>query len=180
MSGVMPDALRRFATAVFSRVGLPKADAATVAEVLAWANLRGVDTHGVTRIPRYVELIEEGAMNAKPLPRVVNETSAAVVIDADRAPGPVAMTEAMAAASGKARAAGVGLARARATTHTAALGYYTALAARDGLAAIALAASWPNMAYHGARAGRLHQPHLDRRARRGRRAAGPRHGDGRG
>ncbi len=59
------DALKRFATDVFARAGLPKPDAAIVAEVLVWANLRGVDTHGVTRIPRYVDLIETGEMNPR-------------------------------------------------------------------------------------------------------------------
>jgi LDH2 family malate/lactate/ureidoglycolate dehydrogenase len=58
----------------------------------------------------------------------------------------------MSAARDKARQAGIGLALVRATTHTAALGYYTLKAARDGVAAIAASASIPNMAYHGARA----------------------------
>jgi ureidoglycolate dehydrogenase (NAD+) len=72
------------------------------------------------------------------------------VLEADRAAGPVAMSAAMQAAMGKARQAGVGLALVRSTTHTAALGYYTLTAARDGMAAIALSGSGPNMAYHGA------------------------------
>jgi LDH2 family malate/lactate/ureidoglycolate dehydrogenase len=149
---VSADALRDFAAAVLARTGLSAPHAGAVADALAWANLRGIDTHGVTRLPRYVDLLQAGDMNPKPALRVVGETAAAVVIDADRAPGPIAMTEAMAAATRKARAAGIGLGLARATTHTAALGYYTLAAARDGMAAIALAASWPNMAYHGARA----------------------------
>ena len=45
---VSADALTRFAADVFARSGLPRPDAAVVAEVLVWANLRGVDTHGVT------------------------------------------------------------------------------------------------------------------------------------
>ena len=149
---VSADALRDFAAAVLARTGLSAPHAGAVADALAWANLRGVDTHGVTRLPRYVDLLQAGDMNPKPALRVVGETAAAVVIDADRAPGPIAMNEAMAAATRKARAAGIGLGLARATTHTAALGYYTIAAAREGMAAIALAASWPNMAYHGARA----------------------------
>jgi LDH2 family malate/lactate/ureidoglycolate dehydrogenase len=149
---VSADALRDFAAAVLARTGLSAPHAGAVADALAWANLRGIDTHGVTRLPRYVDLLQAGDMNPKPALRVVGETAAAVVIDADRAPGPIAMNEAMAAATRKARAAGIGLGLARATTHTAALGYYTIAAAREGMAAIALAASWPNMAYHGARA----------------------------
>jgi len=72
------EALKRFATDVFARTGMPKADAAVVADVLVWANLRGVDTHGVMRIPRYVDLIETGDMNARP----------AIAIRTPGAPGP--------------------------------------------------------------------------------------------
>jgi len=145
-------ALERFATDVFTRTGMTRADAALVADVLVWANLRGVDTHGVMRIPRYVDLIETGEMNPRPAIAIRTETPASVLIEADRAAGPVAMMRGTTEALRKARDAGVGLALVRATTHTAALGYYTLAAAREGMAAIALAASWPNVAYHGARA----------------------------
>ena len=149
---VSADALRRFVAGALAKVGMPPADATTVAEVLVWANLRGVDTHGVTRLPRYVNLIEAGDMNARPSMRVRQETPASVLIDADRAAGPVAMLRAKTEAVRKAREAGIGFALVRATTHTAALGYYTFTAAHEGLAAIAASASWPNMAYHGTRA----------------------------
>jgi len=149
---VASEALRRFAADIFARANMPQADAAIVADVLVWANLRGVDTHGVSRIPRYVELIETGDMNPRPAIAVRTETPASVLIDADRAAGPVAMMRATGEALRKAREAGIGLALVRATTHTAALGYYTLAAAREGMAAVALAASWPIVAYHGARA----------------------------
>jgi LDH2 family malate/lactate/ureidoglycolate dehydrogenase len=149
---VAAEALQRLAADIFARAGMPQADAAVVADVLVWANLRGVDTHGVTRILRYVELIEAGDMNPRPAIAVRTETPASVLIEADRAAGPVAMMRATVEALRKAREAGIGLALVRATTHTAALGYYTLAAAREGMAAIALAGSWPIMAYHGARA----------------------------
>jgi ureidoglycolate dehydrogenase (NAD+) len=145
-------ALTRFSTEVFARAGLPPADAAVVAGVLVWANLRGVDTHGVMRVPRYVDLIENGDMNARPAIRIRTETPASVLIEADRAAGPVAMMRAVAEATRKARDSGVGLALVRATTHTAALGYYTQAIANAGMAGVALAGSWPNVIYHGARA----------------------------
>jgi ureidoglycolate dehydrogenase (NAD+) len=145
-------ALSRFATEVFARAGLPRGDAALVAEVLVWANLRGVDTHGVLRIPRYVELIENGDMNPRPSLRIRTETPAAVLLEADRAAGPVAMMRGVAEAVRKARDAGIGLALVRATTHTAALGYYTLEITKEGMAGIALAGSWPNVVYHGSRA----------------------------
>jgi LDH2 family malate/lactate/ureidoglycolate dehydrogenase len=62
------------------------------------------------------------------------------------------MVHAVELAMPKARSAGIGLVVVRATTHTAANGYYTQKAARGGMACIAVSASSPNMAYHGARA----------------------------
>jgi LDH2 family malate/lactate/ureidoglycolate dehydrogenase len=145
------DALHRFARDVFTRVGMSAEHAATVAGALVWANLRGVDSHGVTRIPRYVELVERGDVNPAPVLTVRIDTAASVLIDADHAPGPVAMTAAMGAAVRKAREAGIGVALVRATTHTGAIGYYTQQGARHGMAALGVSASVPFMAYHGAR-----------------------------
>jgi ureidoglycolate dehydrogenase (NAD+) len=145
-------ALRRFTRDVFVAAGLLDAHATTVADVLAWADLRGVDSHGVTRIPMYVRLLDAGDLNPTPAITIRTDTPAAVVFEMDRAAGPVAMTTAAVAAIRKAREAGIGLALARGTTHTAALGYYTSAAAREGMAAIAFAGSVPMMAYHGARA----------------------------
>jgi LDH2 family malate/lactate/ureidoglycolate dehydrogenase len=149
---VTADALRRFTSDVFVRAGMRQADAAVVAEVLVWADLRGVDTHGVSRIPMYLRLIDDGDLNLTPSIKVRTETPASILVDADRAAGPIAMTTATNAAVRKARDAGVGLGLVRATTHTAALGYYTLMAAQEGMAAVALAASVPFMAYHGTRA----------------------------
>ena len=144
-------ALRRFTRDVFVAAGLSDAHATTVADVLVWADLRGVDSHGATRIPMYVRLLDAGDLNPTPTITIRTDTPAAVVFEMDRAAGPVAMTTAAAAAIRKAREAGIGCALARGTTHTAALGYYTSAAAREGMAAIAFAASVPMMAYHGAR-----------------------------
>jgi LDH2 family malate/lactate/ureidoglycolate dehydrogenase len=144
--------LERWVSRVFLKEGLPEEHAQTVAKVLVWANLRGMDTHGVVRVPRYVGLIRDGDLNPRPTMTTRNETAACVLLEADRAAGPVAMTRATEIAIQKAREAGAGICLVRATTHTAALGYYTQLAASEDMAAIAFSGSWPNMAYHGARA----------------------------
>ena len=143
-----PAALKDLVRDIFARHGMPQAHATLVADVLVWAELRGMASHGVMRVPRYVEWLRKGDLNATPSMKTVLDG----VIDADRAAGPIAMMEATRAACQKARAAGIGLSLVKNTTHTAALGYYTQSAAREGFAAIALAASGPLMAYHGARA----------------------------
>ena len=149
---VAPAKLAALVRDLFTRHGMPKADAELVADALVWAEMRGLDTHGVVRAPRYVDLIRNGDLNPTPRIQRAKETEAAVVLDCDRAAGAVAMMAGMRAACEKASKAGVGLALVKATTHTGALGYYTQHAARDGFAAIAFAASIPLMAYHGSRA----------------------------
>jgi ureidoglycolate dehydrogenase (NAD+) len=149
---VAADELRAFTAAVFERAGMTSQHAGRVAEVLVWADLRGLDTHGVSRIPMYLRLLSNGDMNPRPEIATLRDIGASVLIEGDRGAGPVVMTQALVAATAKARAAGIGMALARRTTHTAALGFYTQAAAREGMACIAMAVSSPNMAYHGARA----------------------------
>ncbi len=50
---------------MFVAAGMDEEHAGTVAEVLVWANLRGNDGHGVQRIPRYIEIIDEGSLNPR-------------------------------------------------------------------------------------------------------------------
>ena len=149
---IAPAALRDLVRGIFQKHRMSERHAALTAEVLVWADLRGMGTHGVMRVPQYVRFIGKGDLNPRPAMRRVQDGPAFVVLDADRAAGPIAMTEGMRAACEKARGAGVGLCLIKQTTHTAALGYYTQSAARDGFAAIALGTSSPLMAYHGARA----------------------------
>jgi LDH2 family malate/lactate/ureidoglycolate dehydrogenase len=148
--------LRVFTREIFVRVGMPSEDAEIVADVLVWANLRGIDSHGVLRIPWYVDMVDSGQMNPRPNVRVLKETAATVFIDADRAFGPVVTTFAMKRVMEKAKQVGIGWALIRNVTHQGAMGYYSLMAAREGMAGIALVCSPPNMAPYGARAAGLH------------------------
>jgi len=154
------ESLREFATQVFVKAGLPPQDAATEAKVLVWANLRGVDSHGVLRIPSYVSSIEKGGMNPTPDIQVVVDTPAMSLIDADWAFGPVVTTFAMERAIAKARSVGIGWMLIRNTTHQGAIGYYALMAARGGMAGLAAVCNPPNMAPYGARARGVHNSPL--------------------
>ena len=157
-SDVIVDAkvLREFTTEVFNRAGLERGDAETEAEVLVWANLRGVDSHGVLRIPLYLEWVDTGIMNTTPNVRVESETAATIVIEGDFAFGPVVTTMAMERTIAKAREAGMGWCLIRNTTHQGAMAYYSLMAARAGMAGIAIVCSPPNMAPAGAKAAGVH------------------------
>ena len=144
--------LEAFIAALFAKAGTSRDDARLIAEVLVWANLRGVDSHGALRVPGYLRRIETGESNPRPDIGIVADMPAAAVIDADRAYGPVGMTRAMDIAMDKARACGIGAAFVRRITHMAAIGHYALRAAAAGMLGVVIGTSRPNMAYHGARA----------------------------
>ena len=143
--------LEAFVGAIFVAVGLSREHATEWAKMLVWANLRGTDSHGIIRIPRYIDLINARSINAKPDIRVERKTAAAVVLETDRAPAAVGMTRAVNEAIQCARSAGIGWCAARHTTHTGAIGYFAQQAADQGFAAIVMSASGPMMAYPGTR-----------------------------
>src|SRR5215210_3079209 len=87
--------LKRFTMEEFVCAGMPPQDAAIEAEVLVWANLRGVDSHGVLRIPWYLDNVDKGWMNPRPNVQILKETPAVLYLDADRAFGPVVTIDAM-------------------------------------------------------------------------------------
>lgn len=148
--------LESFVTAIFEKVGFSPQDAATEAHVLVWANLRGVDSHGVLRIPHYLTSIENGVMNPRANIRIEKETPAIVLIEADYAPGPIVTIFAMQNVIAKARENGIGWAVIRNTTHQGAMAYYALMAAQNDMAGLAFVCDAPNMAPYGSRAAGVH------------------------
>jgi ureidoglycolate dehydrogenase (NAD+) len=143
--------LERFAAALLQARGVAAPMAREWAKSLVWPNLRGVDSHGVLRIPIYLERLKRGEMNPTPDMRVERRAGAIALLDADRAPGAVAMTRAMDEAIARAREVHVGWCVARNITHAGAVGYFALQAASAGMAGIVMSASGPMMAYQGAR-----------------------------
>ena len=156
LTRVPSDELKNFSVEVFSKAGVPRGDAETESDVLIWANLRGVDSHGVLRIPLYLGWIDKGIMKPKPNIQIVNETQATFLIDADLALGPVVTTMAMNKAIEKAKNAGIGWGLIRNTTHQGAMAYYSLMAAEQNMAGLASVCSPANMAPHGARVPGVH------------------------
>src|SRR4029453_15040479 len=59
-------AAEAFARALLAAHGVPAPDAATVAQCLVSADLRGVDTHGLCRLPGYLDRLRRGLINPRP------------------------------------------------------------------------------------------------------------------
>ena len=143
--------LARFIVAAFAAKGMTADAAATVADALVWANLRGGDSHGVVRLPRYIELIATGDMDPVARPAFALDSPARFVLDGGRCAGPVAMMQATVAATERAKAHGLCVGLVRHTTHTGAIGRYAHWAAEHGCVAVVAVGGVPLMAYHGAR-----------------------------
>jgi ureidoglycolate dehydrogenase (NAD+) len=143
--------LIRFVTAVFSATGMTTSDAKTVAEVLVWANERGIDSHGVVRIPGYLKEIEQGKFNPTAQPLTRQLLPATFIVDCNRAAGPVCMMRAAALAIEVAHKFGVGVGLLSDPHHLGAIGRYAQWVAERGCAALVILAGLPFMAYHGAK-----------------------------
>ncbi len=146
---VTGEGLQAMVRDLFMAAGMEAAEAGTVAEVLVWANLRGVDSHGVARVPRYLEMFASGEAAPRASMQVHHPRPGIVQIDAQRAAGPVALCRGMQEAMVVARENGVCWVTVRGTVHTGAIGYYTERAASEGFAALGFVAGMPNMAYTG-------------------------------
>jgi len=149
--------LQGFTTRIFSSLGMTEEDAALEAEVLLWANLRGVDSHGVQLVEAYIDWVDKGYVRPRPSIRIEKETAAIVLMEADHAFGPIVTVKAMNKVIAKAQDIGIGWGLIRNTRHQGCMAYYTHMAAQQGLAGIAVVTSCPaNMAPPGATTGGTH------------------------
>lgn len=140
-----------FCIAVLEKAGVTRENAEMVADSLLQANLRGVDTHGITRLPIYVERLQAGLTNGRTQGRVVSETETTAVYDGQDGLGQVVGTKAMQLALAKARAAGVGIVTARNSTHYGTAAYYAMMALPHDMIGLSLTNSPSLMAPWGGR-----------------------------
>lgn len=111
------DDLTRYATAMFVFAGMKEADAALIAGDLVKANLRGVESHGISRIPMYLERLKRGLVNPRPEVKVTKVAGAVAAVDGDNGMGFIASNTAMNAACDIAGEMGIGLAGVHRSTH---------------------------------------------------------------
>lgn len=127
---------RQQAAAIFSAWGMDRESAEQVSQVLAWADLHGIESHGIALIVEYNERRRTRPINFRSEPKVVRESAVSALIDGDGGLGQVPATLAMRTAIAKAKNAGVGIVSVRNSGHFGALGYFTTMAADQGLIGI--------------------------------------------
>ncbi|MCK4836387.1 MAG: Ldh family oxidoreductase [Candidatus Aminicenantes bacterium] len=125
---IQEKALFYFCFQVFEKMGVSPEDARTTTDVLVQANLRGIDSHGVARLIRYVKGLQEGVMVARPEEKVIVETPTTVTIDAGAGLGQPVSYRAMEMAIKKAKKYGCGFATVGNSNHFGIAGYYAMMA----------------------------------------------------
>jgi LDH2 family malate/lactate/ureidoglycolate dehydrogenase len=120
-----------------------------VAESLVWTSLRGTDSHGIARIPIYVERLRGGILNQRPRPSIVRRDGAVALVDGDHGPGQVASVLATDLSIELAREHGAGVVAVRRSGHNGAQAFYAIRAAEQGMVAIALTNTEPLVIPYG-------------------------------
>src|SRR5947199_2212216 len=118
------EALCEFSTRMFLHFGVPKTDAMQAAEVLACADLRGIDSHGVARLRTYFEMLALGRINPGPQIKIVRSTLSTATVDGDNGLGLVVGPQSNRMAMDMAEKAGSGWVSVRNTNHYGIAGYY--------------------------------------------------------
>jgi LDH2 family malate/lactate/ureidoglycolate dehydrogenase len=117
--------------------GMPEENAEPTADILSWADLHGVDSHGMSMLPGYDRLRRNGRAKMDARPTIVKQTPISALVDGGGGLGHVPAHFAMQVAIDKAKASGMAIAAVRNSAHFGATGYYTLMAAKQGLIGMA-------------------------------------------
>ncbi len=132
---------------VFKAYGVPEKDAAICADVLLESDRRGIESHGCNRFkPIYIDRIVKGTLLPKTELEIVKETPTTLVMDAHDGMGMVAAHEMMERLIEKSKKYGMAGGAIRNSTHYGIAGYWTDMAAKQGLLAVTGTNARPSIA----------------------------------
>ncbi|HHY47399.1 MAG TPA: Ldh family oxidoreductase, partial [Firmicutes bacterium] len=141
--------MRRFSMEALAAVGAGDEEQSIVADSLLFADMRGITSHGVSKLPVYIKRVLAGSINPKAKPECVVSRGYVACIDGHNAFGQVAASVAMRHAIMLALSGGVGVVVVRNSNHFGAAGYFALMAASRNLIGVALSNANPTMAPWG-------------------------------
>lgn len=133
MPNITSEALRHAVQAILEAAGTPPDLAQIVAEALVGANLAGHDSHGVIRLPQYIDAVRDGRVRPAARASLLSQYQATARIDAARGWGQPAARLAARTVIGLAQEFGVGVVTIDHCNHIGRLGEYVELISRAGL-----------------------------------------------
>lgn len=130
---------------VFTKLGVPAADAKICSEVLIASDLRGIESHGIGRLKMYYDRIKLGIQNPVTNIDVIKDLLATAVWDGNHGMGQVIGTKAMQTAINKAAKYGLGAVAVRNSTHYGICGFYANLAIQQNMIGITFTNARPSI-----------------------------------
>ena len=137
--------LHSLTRALFAACGMDDADATLMADTLVAADLAGVHSHGMLRVPEYIRRITQGGVDPRGRPRIVREFGGCLLVDGGNSMGQVGVRFAMGQVIERARTTGVAVAAVRGSNHCGAMAYYPAMALEADQIGLATTHSLPIM-----------------------------------
>lgn len=136
-SSVQASAMMDFCVRSFVKCGLSGPDAAVAADTLVQAELRGIDSHGIVRLPFYCRRLIKGGTNPSPKVAVIAEKPALLLMDGDNGLGQIVGVRAMEAAIARAKNQGICFVGVRNSCHFGMTAYYPLLGVRHDMIGLA-------------------------------------------
>jgi len=133
---------------IFERCGMAAGDAQLLADTLVYADLGGIHSHGVLRVPEYIKKLR-GGVDPQGRPDIVRKVGGCLVVDGHNSMGQIGMHFAMQQAIDRAQLHGIAAAGVRGSNHSGAMAYFAAQALEHDMIGIATTNALPTMAPWG-------------------------------
>jgi len=130
---------------VFLGLGVPKEDAAIIADVLITSDIRGIESHGIQRCKMYYDRIKQGIYEKKTKIDIIKDGPTTALLDGNHGMGHVIAHKAMSIAIQKAKTYGLGAVAVRNSTHFGIAGYYSLMAIKEGMIGMAVTNARPSI-----------------------------------
>ncbi|MFX0198853.1 MAG: Ldh family oxidoreductase [Candidatus Hodarchaeota archaeon] len=141
--------LYNFCDTIFKKLNLSSEETAILIDSIIQADMRGIHTHGVMRIPIYVKRFQLGLVNIDCTFKIVEETSSMALLDGNNGIGQVIGTKAMEIAITKALGSGIGCVGVKNSNHFGAAAYFSSMALKKDMIGIAMTNTTPLLAPTG-------------------------------
>lgn len=141
--------LSEFCINLLMKAGVELKDAEVISDTLIFAELRNVKSHGIIRLPTYIERMERGVVNPQAEMKIDKNNGAISLIDANNGMGQVAGYKAMNAAIDIARLYGIGMVAVKNSNHFGVASYYSMLASEKGMIGMVMTNASPAIAPFG-------------------------------
>ena len=120
--------LKEVVQATFEKCGMAKVDAHLLADSLVYADQSGIHSHGVLRVPEYIQKLTTDGVNPRGSPAIAREFGACMVVDGNNSMGQIGMNFAMQEVLERANQHGIAAAGIRGSNHSGAMAYFAAQA----------------------------------------------------